>query len=136
LFKKIRKWFYNHYDSPNRAAVKFIRKWSARNVFYHDKKPIIIAHAAQVSGHAPGTQAFLGALQDAITHFWNELSEEEVDEYEDKAAEWSALAPPCDIQAKQVIQHYPMNSPTHPTSQNGFCGNPRSNSARLSNSAL
>jgi hypothetical protein len=136
LFQKVRKWIYNHYDSPNRAAIKFIRKWSARNVFYHEKKKIITDRAKEVSGHAPGSQEFFGALQDATTHFWRELSEEDIDIYEGTAAEWSYIAPPRHIQARQMIPHIFMNVPTHPTSQNGVFSNPRPHSARLSNPAL
>lgn len=100
LLQKIRRWFYNHLDSPNCRTIKFVRKWSARNVLYHEKKKDITDRARQVSGGAPGSEAFLGELQNTITHFWNELSDAEIDEYEDKAAEWTVNVPPPHIQRR------------------------------------
>jgi hypothetical protein len=108
VYQKVRRWFYNHSDPPHRQTIRFIQKWSARNVFYHAKKEDIMTCAQDVSGGAPGSQAFLGALQDAITHFWNELSIEEVEIYEDMAKDWSENTPPEHIQSRQVISQYAM----------------------------
>ena len=54
----------------------------------------------KMSGGVPGSQAFLGALQDATTHLWKTLSDEEQDRYATIAKEWSNDRPPKDIQAK------------------------------------
>jgi hypothetical protein len=75
--QKIRKWFYDHYSAPHRQIIKFTWKWSARNAFYHDKKTDVMELAQEMSGGAPGSQAFLGALQDATTRLWKKLSIEE-----------------------------------------------------------
>jgi hypothetical protein len=99
-FQKIRKWFYNHYSAPHRRIIKFTQKWSARNAFYHDKKTDIMALAQEMSGGAPGSQAFLGTLQDATTRLWKKLSIEEEERYAEVAKDWSENAPPKGIQAK------------------------------------
>jgi hypothetical protein len=54
----------------------------------------------QMSGGTPGSQAFLGALQDATTSLWKKLPSEEQERYADIAKEWSEDSPPKDIQAK------------------------------------
>ncbi|KAF8262889.1 hypothetical protein EI94DRAFT_1808105 [Lactarius quietus] len=86
---KIRTWFYNHYDRPHRQLVKFTQRWSARNAFFHKKKPDIMELTQQISGGVPGSQAFLGALQDATTQLWKELPAEEQECYAELAKEWS-----------------------------------------------
>jgi hypothetical protein len=92
--------------------------------------------AEQVSGAVPGTQAFLGALQASTTYFWKELSEEEVEEYEVKAREWSENVPPHHIQSRQAYPHFCAHRNIHPIVQDGLCSNPRTDSAGFPNSAL
>ncbi|KAI9432718.1 hypothetical protein H4582DRAFT_2083108 [Lactarius indigo] len=99
---KIRTWFYNHYSRPHRQLIKFTRKWSARNAFYHENKEEIMELAQSMSGGIPGSQAFLGALQDATTSLWKKLSIEEQEPYAEIAKEWSEDRPPRDIQAKMA----------------------------------
>lgn len=65
-----------------------------------------MAHAQDMSGGTPGSQAFLGALQDAITLFWNDLSTDDVDMYEEMARDWSENGPPHHIQSRQVTTGY------------------------------
>ncbi|KAH8988704.1 hypothetical protein EDB83DRAFT_2535347 [Lactarius deliciosus] len=100
--KKIRTWFYNHYSRPYRQLIKFTRKWSARNAFYHENKEEITQLAKKLSGGLPGSQAFLGALQDATTSLWKKLPIEEQEQYAEIAKEWSEDRPPRDIQAKMA----------------------------------
>ncbi|KAH9008808.1 hypothetical protein EDB84DRAFT_1446695 [Lactarius hengduanensis] len=104
--RKIRTWFYNHYSRPHRQLIKFTRRWSARNAFYHDKKEEITKLAQRMSGGNPGSQAFLGALQDATTSLWKKLSIEEQEPYAEMAKEWSEDRPPRDIQAKMAQAAY------------------------------
>jgi len=108
MHQKLRKWFYNHSGSATRRRNKFVRNWSARNVFYHDKRDDIGRLAQEMSGAAPGSQAYLGALQNATTHFWKDLSEEEQDEYEDMARDWSENGPPSHIQTRYVMCFHSM----------------------------
>ncbi|KAH9009513.1 hypothetical protein EDB83DRAFT_2322736 [Lactarius deliciosus] len=100
--QKIRKWFYNHYSAPHRQIIKLTRKWSARNAFYQAKREDIMCLAKEVSGGAPGSREFLGALQDATTQLWKDLPIEEQERYADIAKEWSEHAPPKEIQAKMA----------------------------------
>ncbi|KAH9043472.1 hypothetical protein EDB83DRAFT_2227854, partial [Lactarius deliciosus] len=97
---KIRTWFYNHYSRPHRQLIKFTWKWSARNAFYHENKEDITQLAQKLSGALPGSEAFLGALQDATTSLWKKLSIEEQEPYAEIAKEWSEDRPQRDIQAK------------------------------------
>ncbi|KAH9074355.1 hypothetical protein EDB83DRAFT_2516178 [Lactarius deliciosus] len=99
---KIRTWFYNHYSHPHRQLIKFTRKWSARNAFYHENKEEITQLTQKLSGGLPGSEAFLGALQDATTSLWKKLSIEEQEPYAEIAKEWSEDRPLRDIQAKMA----------------------------------
>ncbi|KAI9443892.1 hypothetical protein H4582DRAFT_2053660 [Lactarius indigo] len=99
---KIHKWFYNHYVRPKRQYIKFTRKWSARNAFYHLNRDEVLRLAKETSGTEPGSPAFIGALQDATTALWNELSIEDQEEYQDSAREWSEKTPPKNIQSRMA----------------------------------
>ncbi|KAH9017597.1 hypothetical protein EDB84DRAFT_1276507, partial [Lactarius hengduanensis] len=97
---KIQKWFYNHYARPRRQYIKFTRKWSARNAFYHLNRDEVLKHAKETFGIKPGDPAFLGALQDATTTLWTELSPEVQEDYVKAAKEWSEETPPKDVQSR------------------------------------
>ncbi|KAH9020694.1 hypothetical protein EDB85DRAFT_1896072 [Lactarius pseudohatsudake] len=100
--KKIQKWFYNHYVRPRRQYIKFTRKWSARNAYYHLHRDEVLERAKEDSGKEPGDRAFLGALQDATTALWNAVSPEDQEEYVDAANEWSENTPPKHIQSRMA----------------------------------
>ncbi|KAI9433711.1 hypothetical protein H4582DRAFT_2060689 [Lactarius indigo] len=100
--KKIQKWFYNHYIRPRRQYIKFTRKWSARNAFYHLHREEVLERAREDSGTEPGNPAFLGALQDATTALWNDVSPKDQREYVDAAKEWSEKTPPKHIQSRMA----------------------------------
>ena len=100
MHQKIRKWFYNHSGTANRQKIRFVRKWSARNVFYHDRKDDIGRLAQEMSGAAPGSQAYFSSLQSATTNLWKGLSVEDEEEYEQMAREWSENGPPNHIQTR------------------------------------
>ncbi|KAI9450643.1 hypothetical protein BJY52DRAFT_1227093 [Lactarius psammicola] len=55
--------------------------------------------AEQMSGACPGSQAFLGSLQDTTTKIWSTLSAEDQQRYSNLATRWSDDAPPPHIQA-------------------------------------
>ena len=101
--QKAQTWFYNHYAHPHREFFKFIRRWSARNVFYQEYKDEIGKLTGQISGGVPGSQVYLGALQNATTQLWKKLSIKEQEFYVDLAKEWSDRKPPKHIQAKYVM---------------------------------
>jgi hypothetical protein len=100
ILQKIQKWFHNHNTNPQRLYVKFTRKWSARNAFYHLNRDEVLQLTEEVSGTEAGHPAFLGALQDATTTLWNELSHEDQKDYVQAAKEWSEETPPRYIQSR------------------------------------
>ena len=134
--QKIRTWFYNHYDRPHRQLIRFTWRWSAQNAFYHENKKEVMDLAEQMSGGAPGSQAFLGALQDATTQLWKRLSTEEQDDYADIAKTWSDDRPPKAIQAKCVTSHASVNCDTDQCLQNGLCSLSCSYGPGLSNTVI
>ncbi|KAN0141412.1 hypothetical protein V8E53_000657 [Lactarius tabidus] len=100
--KTIRKWFYNHFQQPERQYVKFIRRWSARNMFYHMCRDEVMTEAEEMSGALPGSRAFLGSLQDTTTKLWKELSDDEQQLYVRLTSKWSDEPPPANIQARMA----------------------------------
>ena len=56
----------------------------------------------EMSGSPPGSQAFLGCLQDATTKLWNVLSNGEQQIYVKLAKRWSDEPPLPHIQARYV----------------------------------
>jgi hypothetical protein len=80
VHQKIKKWLYNHQRTNTCQRITFIHKWSARNIFYHDKKDDIGKLAQEMSRAAPGSQEYIRALQDAMTHFWKQLLVQEEEE--------------------------------------------------------
>ncbi|KAH9009125.1 hypothetical protein EDB84DRAFT_1571484 [Lactarius hengduanensis] len=100
--QKIRKWYYNHYSPPHRQVIKFVQRWSARNVFYHEDKADIMKLAEDMSRAAPGTETFFGSIQDATTELWKKLPVEEQERFAQTAEEWSDNGPPKGIQAKMA----------------------------------
>jgi hypothetical protein len=113
LHQKIQRWFYNHLPAPRPRMTKFVRRWSARNVFYHDKRAEIMELAQEMSGCAPGTPKFLSSLQVATTHLWDDLSVEDQEHYAEMARDWSENAPPDHIQSRQVICYLFMHHTTN-----------------------
>lgn len=101
--QKARTWFYNHYAHLHRQLIRFIQRWSARNVFYQENKDEIRILTGQISRGVPGSQAYLGALQDVTTQLWKKLSPERQEFYADLAKEWSDEKPPRHIQAKYIM---------------------------------
>ncbi|KAH9047244.1 hypothetical protein EDB84DRAFT_1435042 [Lactarius hengduanensis] len=92
--KKVQKWFYNHYVCPKRQYIK--------NVYYHLHRDAVLELAKESSGKQLGDPAFLGALQDATTALWNEVSPEDQVDYVDSAREWSEKTPPKYIQSRMA----------------------------------
>lgn len=63
----------------------------------------IMIKTEQMSNSPPGSQAFLGCLQDATTELWNELDDIDKERYVILAKKWSDGAPPPDVQARFVV---------------------------------
>ncbi|KAI9437927.1 hypothetical protein BJY52DRAFT_1229961 [Lactarius psammicola] len=100
--KRVRKWFYNRYSPPEWKYIKFTHKWSTRNTFYHLHQDEVMLEVEQMSGAHPGSQAFLGSLQDATTKIWSTLSVENQQRYSNLATRWLDGAPPPHIQARMA----------------------------------
>ncbi|KAI9429319.1 hypothetical protein BJY52DRAFT_1232631 [Lactarius psammicola] len=100
--RRVRKWFYNCYSPPEWKYIKFTRKWFTRNTFYHLHRDEVMLEVEQMSGACPGSQAFLGSLQDATTKIWSTLSAEDQQRYSNLATRWLDDAPPPHIQARMA----------------------------------
>lgn len=111
MCQKIKKWFYNHCPAADGRKTRLVRRWSARNVFYHDKREDVMGLAQKMSGSTPGTPEFLGSLQAAITQLWDKLSVEEQERYAETARDWSENAPPNHIQSRQVVSPFLCTTP-------------------------
>ncbi len=59
--------------------------------------------AENICGSPPGTQAFLGSLQDATTKLWKRLSEADQQTYANLAKKWSEEVPPPKVQSRYLI---------------------------------
>ncbi|KAH9003921.1 hypothetical protein EDB84DRAFT_1447703 [Lactarius hengduanensis] len=62
-------------DASKASNIKFTRKWSARNAFYDLNQDEVLKHAKETRDRT-GRSCILGALQDATTTLWTELSPE------------------------------------------------------------
>jgi hypothetical protein len=62
----------------------------------------VMTEAEEMSGAPPGSQAFLGSLQDATTKLWKNLPDSEQQLYVRLSKKWSNEAPPPHIQARYV----------------------------------
>ncbi|KAF8261854.1 hypothetical protein EI94DRAFT_1809664 [Lactarius quietus] len=97
-----KKWFYNHYNCPQRQYTKFTCKWSSRSVFYQLNRDEVLELARETSGMDPGAPGFLGALQDATTVLWNTLDADDQEDSAQAAKEWSQDAPPAHVQSRMA----------------------------------
>ncbi|KAH9009802.1 hypothetical protein EDB85DRAFT_1902737 [Lactarius pseudohatsudake] len=93
--KKIQKWFYNKYVRPRRQYIKFTRKWSARNAFYHLNRDEVLDHNREIlhSWEFFKTQP---------TTLWKELSPMDQQDYVKAAREWSEETPPKRVQSRMA----------------------------------
>jgi len=101
--QKIRKWFYNNSDTPQRQYINFTRSWSARNAFFHQNRDDILKKIAENSEISAGHPGYLGTLQREITRQWNDLTSEKRDEFQALANEWSSGIAPEAVKCRQVI---------------------------------
>ena len=61
------------------------------------------AETKRLAGDAtPGSQAFLGHYQSALSNIVNSLSEKEVEEAKETAKEWNSRGPPAEVQKRCV----------------------------------
>ena len=62
----------------------------------------VMMEAEEMSGAPPGSQAFLGSLQDATTKLWKRLTPGVQQIYVNLSRKWSDEFPPPNIQARHV----------------------------------
>jgi hypothetical protein len=62
----------------------------------------VMMEAEDMSGAPPGSQAFLGSLQDATTKLWGRLSAADQQSFSNLARKWSEEAPPPNVQSRCV----------------------------------
>ena len=87
-----------------------------------------------MSGAPPGSQAFLGSLQDATTKLWKRLSTSEQQIFVNLSNKWSDEFPPPNVQARHVY-HPPYINTLMSLRQNGKLsereGHPRFSTANI-----
>jgi len=101
--QKIRKWFYNNSDTPQRQYINFTCNWSTQNAFFHQKRDDILKKTAENSEISAGHPAYLGTLQREITRQWNDLTLEERQEFQALANQWSSGSAPEAVKRRQAI---------------------------------
>ena len=114
--------------------MKFIRRWSARNTYYHMCRDEVMMEVEEMSGSPPGSQAFLGCLQDATTKLWKRLTPGVQQVYVSLSRKWSDEFPPPNIQARYVYCLLYINT-LMPLRQNGELSQCE-NHARLSSANI
>jgi hypothetical protein len=63
----------------------------------------VMMEAEDMCGAPPGSQAFLGSLQDATSKLWKRLSEADQQTFANLAKKWSEEAPPPIVQSRYFI---------------------------------
>jgi len=97
--KKIRKWFYNNYKGIQKEVFKFTRKWTARNVYFHEHRDEVLDETTKSSGLSGRQPGFAGEFQKALSRLWNDATVEEKQRCQAMADRWSVDMPPVELQA-------------------------------------
>ncbi len=99
--QKIRKWFYNNNKTGQTEYFKFLRKWSARSVYYHQNRARVLK-GTESSRYSSGQPGYTGTLQLELSRLWKKASENEKKKYQALADSWSTNQPPENVQARLV----------------------------------
>ncbi|KAG2105025.1 uncharacterized protein F5147DRAFT_775345 [Suillus discolor] len=90
-------WLYNRRaEKTLKKQSKFSKKWTARLVIEHQYKKEIL----EKTGARPGGKEMIKYYQGAVNAIMGGLSEEQLEESNKTAIEWSSRAPPTDVQAE------------------------------------
>jgi hypothetical protein len=100
LTQSVSSWFYNKTYRTKKATKRYRRKWYARDVYFHRNKKLCRQRALAESGHQAGDRKYLGVLQKVIATMFKELTEDEQEEYTNKAKEWNTEGVPREVQLK------------------------------------
>ncbi|KAG2100191.1 uncharacterized protein F5147DRAFT_655632 [Suillus discolor] len=92
-----RDWLYNwRAEKTVKKQSKFGKKWTARLVIEHQCKKKIL----EKTGARPGGKEMIKNYQGAVNAIMGGLSEEQLEEANKTAIEWSSKAPPTDVQVE------------------------------------
>ncbi|KAG1794696.1 hypothetical protein EV424DRAFT_1353802 [Suillus variegatus] len=92
-----RDWLYNRRaEKTLKKQSKFSKKWTTRLVIEHQYKKEIL----EKTGARPGGKEMIKHYQGAVNAIMADLSEEQLEEANKTAIEWSSSAPPTDVQAE------------------------------------
>ncbi|KAG2113782.1 uncharacterized protein F5147DRAFT_770424 [Suillus discolor] len=92
-----RDWLYNRRaEKTLKKQSKFGKKWTAQLVIEHQCKKEIL----EKTGARPGGKEMIKNYQGAVNAIMGGLSEEQLEEANKTAIEWSSKAPPTDVQAE------------------------------------
>ncbi|KAG2150342.1 uncharacterized protein EDB93DRAFT_1249912 [Suillus bovinus] len=92
-----RDWLYNWRAKKTlKKQSKFSKKWTTRLVIEHQYKKEIL----EKTGARPGGKEMIKHYQGAVNAIMADLSEEQLEEANKTAIEWSSSAPPTDVQAE------------------------------------
>ena len=91
-------WFFNHGGRKRSQADKYKwgKRWTARSVIKHQKRDEIV----ELTGGKAGDKEMIGNYQAALNTIMQGLTDEERQQAEDTAEDWTNKAPPADVQAK------------------------------------
>ena len=91
-------WLFNHGERKRKQSDKFKwgKKWTARSVISHQRREEIV----ELTGGQAGDKEMIGNYQAALKTILAGLTDEEWQQAEETAEEWTNNAPPADVQAK------------------------------------
>ena len=100
--QKIERWMSNRVATQNTRLPKgFKTVWTAREVFAEKNKTAISELRDQILAETGGgANARIAAWNQAKARLWGNLTEEEVEEYEEVADQWTLDGPDADLRAE------------------------------------
>ncbi|KAG0693558.1 hypothetical protein DFH29DRAFT_881369 [Suillus ampliporus] len=117
--EKYRQWFHNHkkHKADAKPLMKLQKKWTARRVIEEERKADIVQQIReeieQETGEKPGQKEVLKRYQPTMTAIMKGLDDNELEEAQAKAEEWTNHAPDAAVQAKtakkkgeKMIKHF------------------------------
>ena len=117
LFKKIRTWFQNNWDSKGtsrpepKADARLRTTWTVRKVVKEQMAAELNALVLQKDSSAlPGTKGYMRHVQECLTVLVQGLSEDKEQEFTALANEWNSAGVDADKQAKSVAPIYLIDS--------------------------
>lgn len=117
--KKYREWFYNHKKRKAQAKppMRLQKKWTARRVIEEERKADILQkirdEIEDETGRKAGQKEVLKRYQPMMTAVMKTLDNDELEQAQAKADEWTNQAPDATVQAKtakkkgeKMVKHF------------------------------